>query len=335
VIAFFVTNALSGVAFFFGGITQMILSIAKIKWLFFLLFGFQVILKKRMQKEFIFFILIEFAMGFFSYFSEFKTVFYFLGFIYITFLAKVYLKQMTLAIIVLIAIFSAGVFWTGIKGEYRAFLNQGANTQTVDVSKNDALNKLIELSNKEDNSASKSSTVSFLERLQYTYHLSKTMDRVPEVIPYQDGKNWMQTIEFVLTPRILNPDKPEYEASAKTTKYTGIGYAGANSGTSVSLGYFADGYIDFGYIGMYIPLFILGIIYGRSYFYFVKKSSDNFIFNYAVVGSLFMEFMAFEMDSTFLLGRLITNLVIFYLLSVFFFPWLMDQLAIKETNETY
>ncbi|MEJ7627554.1 MAG: hypothetical protein WKF35_11870 [Ferruginibacter sp.] len=332
IIIFFIANALNLVALQLGGLAQVSFSLVNIKWFFFLLFGFQVVLKKIMIREFCIIIGIEFIMGFFSYFSDFKTVIFFLGFIYLTFLTRMYLRHIIFAILFLIVVFFAGTFWTSIKGEYRSFLNQGTNTQVVDVSKNDALNKLVELYNKEEESYRGSSTKDFLERLQYTYHLAKAMDKVPADIPYQYGKNWGETLEFVLTPRILNPAKPSYDASVKTTKYTGIGYAGSRSGTSVSLGYFADGYIDFGYIGMFIPLLILGLIYGFSYFYFVRHSSNNFIFNYAVVGALFMEFIAFEMDSTYLLGRLFASLLTFYLLSVFFFPWLIRRLSLTDTD---
>lgn len=335
IIAFVLANALAGVALTLGGLAQVSISLVNIKWFFFLIFGFQAILKKKMQKQFFLVVGVEFILGFFSYFSEFKTVVFFLGFLYITLLIKVHLKQVIISIIGLSLVFYGGVFWSGIKGEYRFFLNKGNNTQTVNVSKNEALDKLLELSDKQDRSNLSESVVSFLDRIQYTYHLAKSMDRVPSVIPYQDGANWQETLEFVLTPRILNPEKTIYQASAKATKYTGIGYAGARSGTSISLGYFADSYIDFGYFGMFIPLLILGFIYGVSYFYFVKKSSNNFIFNFAVVGGLFMEFFALEMDSTFLLGRLFSDILTFYLLSVFFFPWLIKQLTVTDSSKEY
>ena len=146
VIAFFVTNALAGVALGIAGLSQIILSFVKIKWLFFILFGFQVILKKRMRKEFYVFVAIEFLLGFFSFFSDFKTVIFFLSFIGLCFISKVYLRQLIVAIVVVIAGFFLGAFWSSIKGEYRGFLNQGSNSQTVQVSKNDALNKIFELS---------------------------------------------------------------------------------------------------------------------------------------------------------------------------------------------
>ncbi|MEO6490244.1 MAG: hypothetical protein ABIO04_09915 [Ferruginibacter sp.] len=331
IITFFITNTLAGIALSLGGLAQVTLSLVNIKWFFFLLFGFQAILKKRMLKQFYLMVSMEFLLGFFSYFSEFKTVLFFVLFLLITLLTNVKFKHVVIAAGSLFLLFLGGVFWSSIKGEYRAFLNKGTNTQTVGVTRNEALDKLVELSDQKDSDFDKS-IIEFLDRIQYTHHLAKSMDRVPSVIPYQEGKNWGTTLEFVLTPRILNPDKPIYQASIKATKYTGIGYAGARSGTSVSLGYFADGYIDFGYFGMYLPLILIGLIYGYGVYYFVKRSSNNFIFNYAVVGGLFMEFLAFEMDSTFLLGRLFSNLLIFYLLSVFFFPWLIKQLS-APSNE--
>jgi hypothetical protein len=157
------------------------------------------------------------------------------------------------------------------------------------------------------------------------------MDHVPSVVPYQDGANWWESITFALTPRYFNPDKPMYEASKKATKYTGISYLGSAQGVSFSLGYFADSYVDFGYFGMFIPLFFLGLLYASSYYYFLRHSSTNFIFNYAVVGALFMEFSALEMDSTYLTGRLFSDLLTFFMLRLFFFPWLAKYL---EDNKT-
>ena len=110
--------------------------------------------------------------------------------------------------------------------------------------------------------------------------------------------------------------------------------SGVKRGVSVSLGYFADGYIDFGYVGMFIPLLILGFIYGSTYYYFIRKSSNNFIFNYAVVGALYMELFSFESDNIFVIGRLYVNLMVFVILKIFFFPKLMAYISMpKKTIE--
>jgi hypothetical protein len=332
VIAFFALNALGAVAFVFSGLSQIILSLVNVKWFFFLLFGFQVVIKRKMVREFVIFVGVEFALGFFSFFSDFKTVLFFLACLLLTFLVKVSLKHLVLAVLSIIFLAIMGITWTAIKGEYRSFLNQGSKTQTVQVSQSAALDKLLELSEQEKDT---SASISFFERMQYTWHLAKAMDQVPAVIPYQDGDNWLESISFALTPRYFNPDKPKYEASKKATKYTGISYLGARSGVSFSLGYFADGYVDFGYIGMFIPLFFLGLLYGIIYYYFLRHSSSNFIFNYAVVGALFMEFNDLEMYSTYLTGRLFSDLVTFFMLRLFFFPWLVKYLAWQEPEVRY
>jgi hypothetical protein len=330
VVGFFAMNALTGIAFLIPSLTQIIFSLGNIKWFLFLLFGFQSILKNRKRKEFYIFCALEFAMGFYSYFSDFKTIVFFIGFLFICLIAYVRFNQMLVVLCSLIILIFAGIFWTSVKGEYRSFLNKGSKSQSVQVEKGEALNKLVELSQNRDEKSFDDATGNFLERLQYTFHLAKAMDRVPSVIPYQNGANWGATFEFVFTPRVLNPDKAVYDASKKASKFTGIQYAGVKKGTSVSLGYFADGYLDFGYVGMFIPLLILGFIYGKSYFYFIKKSSNNYIFNYAVVGALFMELFAFESDNIFVLGRLYVNLLVFFLLKIFFFPRLMAYIRMPQ-----
>jgi hypothetical protein len=211
-----------------------------------------------------------------------------------------------------------GIKWTAIKGDYRSYLNKGQKTQTVDVDKNSAYNKLLELSAAQTNVDK--TTTELLDRIQYTYHLAKTMERVPGVIQYENGGNLGGIFRYVFTPRYLNPDKEVNQASKKATKYTGIGYLGIESGVSFSLGYFADCYIDFGYFGMMIPLLLLGLIYGYTYFYFITKTSHNYLINIAFVSAIFMELIYFESDGTFLLGRLASNILTFYLFKIFLMP---------------
>ena len=338
VIGFFAMNALTGVAFLVPSLTQIFFSLGNIKWFLFLLFGLQSILKNRMRKEFYIFCGLEFAMGFYSYFSEFKTIIYYVLSLLLILLAVVRFNKMMIFVVGVTFMFLGGVFWTSIKGEYRSFVNKGSNTQVVMVEKGEALDKLLELSDKQNGNSFSDAMGNFLDRLQYTYHLAKTMDQVPAVIPHQNGANWGSTLVFILTPRILNPDKGIYDASVKASKYSGIQYSGRKRGVSISLGYFADGYIDFGYVGMFIPLLLLGLIYGISYYFFIRKSSNNFIFNYAVVGALYMELISFESDNIVVAGRLYVNLMVFLILRLFLFPKLMAYISMPkkkvETTET-
>ena len=329
-ISFVIANFLGGIALSLGGLAQIIISLMKIKWFFFLLFGFQVVLKGKMKWQFVAMIAFEFLLGLLSYFSDFKTVIFFSGCLFIGFLVKVNLRQVIYAFLAITLMFFLAIKWTSIKGEYRKFLTQGETNQSVQVEKEEAFSKLVELSKAE--SDYDKAAIDMLDRLQYTYHLAKTMDRVPSVIPYQDGLNWQGILEFTLTPRLLDPSKPKIDNSVKTTKYTGVSYLSSKKGVSFSLGYFADCFIDFGYYGMMIPLLIIGFIYGASYYFFVRKSSSNLIFNFSVVGAMYLEFHGFEMDGTYLMGRLFATLLIFLLLKYFAFPQLYRYLKLRPNE---
>ena len=137
----------------------------------------------------------------------------------------------------------------------------------------------------------------------------------------------------VLAYVTIGDEKYVLDATEKTRKYTGLSYAGRFSGASFSLGYFAECYIDFGFWGMLFPLFLIGIMYGATYRYLMKNSSRNFVFNYSVVGAFFLEFFAFEMDGTYLLGRFLATLVTFIFCIKVFFPWLIDFISVPQPKK--
>ncbi len=330
VAAFFIGGFLKGIAFVVPSITQMVITVVKIKWLFFLLFAYTSILKNERKKILLLFIAVEFFSGFISFFSEFKTVIFFVLILFAGLTTKINFKQMIMAGMATVGLVFFGLFWTSIKTDYRAFLNGGEKSQTVQVSSEDAVAKLQDLSSGVKENKISSSTTELLDRIQYTYHFAKAIERVPAIIPFQNGNNLLQTLEFSTTPRFLNPNKPIVDNSLKTTKYTGIRYASGKQGVSFSLGYFAEFYIDFGLWGMMVCLLILGIIYGKVYSYLMRKSSKNLIFNYAVAASFFFEFYNFEMDGTALIGRFIASLVMYYLLIKFFFPTVIKFVMIQQ-----
>jgi hypothetical protein len=242
-------------------------------------------------------------------------------------------KQLMIGFAIIFVGASMGLVWTSVKTEYRNFLNKGQNTQNVDVAKEEAIDKLVTLSNDVNQEGMTGAAKELLDRLQYTFHFAKTMERVPEVIPFQGGANWLENIEYATTPRFLNPDKPSIDNSVKASKYTGIRYATARQGVSFSLGYFAEFYLDFGKYGMMFWLMVLGSFYALIYSYFLNKASSNAIFNYSIVGAFFFEFYLFEIDGTYLSGRLFASIVTFFILSFFFSKPLLRYLTVTTSEE--
>lgn len=333
IISFFGASFLGSIAFVFGGFSQIIISLAKLKWVLFLLFGYMCLLKKERVNIFYLFVLFEFLNGFLGFFSDFKTVIYFLIVLIISLLEKLDFKQVFFVGIISLFLGFFALTWTGIKGEYRQFLNGGEKSQEIVVERGAAADKIIELSSSVNKEKLNGAVEAMLDRLQYTYHFAKTIDRMPSILPFENGANWLLSLEFTTTPRFLNPNKPTFDATEKTKKYTGIRYAGRQQGASFSLGYFPDCYIDFGIYGMMGALFAIGVMYMLIYSYLLRKSSKNLVFNYAVVGAFFLEFNALEMDSTYFLGRLFSSIVTFYFLIQFVFPLIIKYITISKEKE--
>ena len=333
IISFFIASFLGSIAFLFGGFTQIIFSLIKVKWILFLLFGYICFLKKEKINIFYIFVALEFINGFLGFFSDFKTVIYFLVILIISLIEKLDFKQVFIIGMLSFVLAIFALIWTNIKSDYRAFLNAGEKSQAITVERGEAIDKLVDLSSNVNNEGLDASVNDMLDRLQYTYHFAKTIDRIPQILPFENGANWFLSLEYTTTPRFLNPDKSNYDATEKTKKYTGIRYAGRREGASFSLGYFPDAYIDFGLYGMMLFLAGLGFVYMLIYDYLLRKSSKNMVFNYAVVGAFFLEFNALEMDSTYLLGRLFSSLVTFYILVNFGFPWIIKFITIRAEKK--
>jgi hypothetical protein len=297
-----------------GGLAQIVMTFASLKWVFFLVYAYVSWINKKNRLILLAMILFEFLTALYSYFSSFKEVILITIILALTFIEKISFKQVVYSLLIAFFVGFLLITWTAIKADYRAYLNKGTRQQTVEVSRSEAFNKI---GTKISNLGWKDYQLSmnlFLYRVQYIYHLARTMDRVPDILPHEFGGLWWDNISFVLEPRLFFPDKPRYEATQKTTKYTGINYAGYKQGASFSLGYFADSYIDFGYSGMFIPLAIIALFVGFIYRRFYKLTKLNILFRFALINIVLYEFISFEADGLFLFGRLLLMFLVFYTL---------------------
>ena len=297
-----------------SGLAQIVMTLASVKWIFFLVYAYVCWINKKNRLILLAIILFEFTTALYSSFSRFKEVILITIVLALTFIEKINFKQVVYGLLITFFVGFLLITWTAIKNDYRAYLNKGNRQQVVEVSRSEAFNKIGQkLGNLSWRDYQLSMTL-FLYRVQYIYHLAKTMDRVPEILPHEFGGLWWDNISFVLEPRLFFPDKPRYEATRKTTKYTGINYAGYKEGSSFSLGYFADSYIDFGYSGMFIPLALIALFVGFMYRSFYHLRKVNILFRFALINLVLYEFISFESDGLFLFGRLLLMFLVFYTL---------------------
>lgn len=260
---------LSRYQFLFPGLTQFINFFLILKWGFFFVMVTICIEQKKTRILMSTIIFIEFIAGFASFFSStFSSIFIFTFLALMTRGIKFRTKNIIQVVIISIGVLYSILIWTSIKGEYRYFLTKGLRSQAVTVNKGEALQKFFSLASSTTNQQLLESTTAIINRIGYITFFSASLKHVPEFEPFQNGHLLLEAYTHYLKPRILFPDKEIIDDSAHTRKYTGTHVAGANEGTSISLGYPADSYIDFGPLGMAFPSFVLGITIGLLYRFF-------------------------------------------------------------------
>ncbi len=329
-IAVFLAQVLTIVAYIIPGFTQPILALALLHWVIIYLFTYTVFAKRQGYMMLGIVFAIEVAIGFLGFFSGFKTV---LIIVFVAMLAApralkgVRLKS---ALLVGVLILITAVVWTGIKKDYRAFLNQGTNQQIVVVSISDRVDKLVELVSTLDADKMKIAFAGFVDRLTYVQFFGESIRTVPDHIPYEDGKLWGEAIKVALVPRLLSPNKVVLDDSKRTAYYTGNRVAGTEDGASISLGYIAESYIDFGPWLMMPALFLWGFFVGLAYRILVRSSRYP-IFGYACATIvIFLNASVLESSNTKIFAGLILGFGAMFVIQKFFSTKILRMLALRS-----
>ena len=312
-----VATFLKGILFVFPAFSQIFYAITTLKLgLLFLLIHTIYTQKKRMI-VLIVIIAVEVIFSFVSFFSSFKNILITVIIVFTFYPIKASVKQYLMYAVMLFGVVYIFLVWQSIKGDYRFYLNQGTRTQSIQVSSEDALNKIWELSAeaKPFNSSS-DETYQTIDRISYIEFFSQAMVRVPSEIPYENGALWLNNIMHILLPRILNPNKKAIDDSEMVNKYAIRKVAGADEGSSWSLGFLAESYIDFGKYFMYIPVFLLGALMGWIYKLLIVKSI-NFIWVFSMVSSLWVYMSCNGFAGTKILGWILMYLITFFLFKIF------------------
>jgi hypothetical protein len=268
---------------------------------------------------------LEVAKGFTGYFSDFRVVFFVLLVGLFSARSRIKLGTVVAAAAICIILVLLGAWWSAIKKEYRTYLNQGLRQQVVVVPFEDRIaflgKKLLEA----DERTMAEGLDLLVHRIGYIDYLAATMRHVPSRLPYQDGAQVGGAIMHILQPRLLFPDKPPVPTDSQVLeKYTGFRW-GESSGadTSVSLGYVAELYVDFGPFGTVLGTFIMGLLVGRTYRYISSSRSLPAVMNYGLAVMLAMTLTQFEQALIKTIGAFVMSLIVILVLRRFFLPYLL------------
>lgn len=236
-------------------------------------------------------------------------------------------------VVVIIATFFLALYWEGgAKKTWRSSIKSGevigtplekANQFTEHL--NSAYKNFDFEDNLEDLSARLSSSIGYF---------SYVIERVPKIISYEDGALTKRAIEHVVKPRILFPDKPPLGGDSwLVRKYAGIWVAGDESNVSIGLGYIPEFYIDYGIYGVVFLSLLYGFIVGLFYKLLLLASPSYNMYYGASSIMLLNCFTAFEGEIAKLLGSLVINFVIFFILLKVIGKFFDRKILVKKTNK--
>lgn len=314
-----------------GGLSQVIVSLESLKWLAYCLLTMSVFVQRRLYLLLGISFVSELILGFTGYFSSFKNVVFFSLISILSLTPRVTPGRVLISTVLGVFVIALGLFWTSIKGDYRKFLSGGQRAQIVTVSAAESLEYVYSSFSAARNTPVEIILESFINRLQYTRMIQLVMDYIPRHLDHQQGKQWQDAIRHILQPRILFPDKPPLDDSAVTSKYTGLRWAGADEGTSISIGYVAESYVDYGIPLMYIPVAILAFLVGLLYRNITRQPRQYALLFYVTSIVLFIRFSHIETSYTKIIGGLITTFLVYILIiKTVVFPFLWNFISRKR-----
>lgn len=306
-------------------LAQVILGFTNLKWAAFYLLAYASFIRGTYNIYLLIALGIELALGFGGFFSDFKT-----SFIIATLAAVAAGARLDLARFFLIASLSSillflMVVWTVVKVEYREFVSAGSNGQVVSVDIASRFSKLTELVEDIDADALSDGVERLIKRASYVEYFGAVLNYVPSVEPHTNGEILEDAIKRPFMPRAFFPDKEIIDDTERTNKFTG-GLAGNSGATSISLGYIAETYIDFGTDGMLAALLAIGCFYGVVYRYLLAMRSFNPLIGTSIAASILTTLPNIENSYTKVFGGLIASLIAIVitlrLLVPRFAPWL-------------
>lgn len=302
-------------------LSQILLMVFQLKWVLFFMLALTVIGKKEGYTLLLAAFLLEVFSGFTGFFANYKQVFFVLAIVLMTFLRELNFKLIGRLLLLVAAVGYLAVIWSAIKQEYRDYLNQGTGLQVVLVPLSDRTSKLLDLYLEADWETFEHGVEALAERIAYVDYFARVLDMVPSGIPHAEGEMWSRAVKHVLTPRLLFPEKAAVVSDTEDTqRYTGYRLIeqGGNV-TTIPLGYFTESYIDFGRYGMMVPLFLVGLVWGFIYRYFLSTSRE-LLFGYSLVVAVLITASTFEISTIKMVGGVLMGFIVLALLQKWVVP---------------
>ena len=207
----------------------------------------------------------EILVGFTGFLSDFRAVFVFIAIAALAARIRWTAMASAAAVVWISALLTLALFWTSVKAEYRDYVTGSDEmTQSINVPLGERMSYLGDRALQIGNIDWGQTSYLLLLRFAYIDIFAQVIG-VAEISPEPiELRQWRDGLSHVLQPRFLFPDKP---ALSDSEVYMRLVRADpmeqVRAGTSISVGYMAENYVDLGFPGMLAGIAVLGFHRGN------------------------------------------------------------------------
>lgn len=204
---------------------------------------------------------VELVIGMSGFFSEFRFTLFVAAIALLCSQHRFRPRTLVIGVVMAAVALNISVFWTWVKPDYRSFLNQGSGEQVANQPLGERMDFLVDAATRFDRDAYDSGLARFISRQSYIDFLAGTLEYVPSIQAHEGGGRTVAAVGHLLIPRLVWPGKPPLESDTLVAqRYTGLNFNNSDV-TSISLGYLAELYVDFGY-GAILACLVVGLLVG-------------------------------------------------------------------------
>ena len=314
------------------GVRQIFLAGSNIQWIGVFLLTYVCLSQNRGFGYLFAAVGIELVVGFLGFFGGFRDVFFVLFVAVASARPRLQMRSIVSLIVAAAVALVLSSFWSAIKRDYRAFLNRGTHAQVVLVPVEERLSYIAARAEAADADTLAKGFDLLVRRMAYVEFFGATLENVPARKPYENGAMTIAAISHIFLPRLFFPDKAALPSDTKVTiDYTGLPLM-YRSDTSISIGYPGELYVDFGVVGLFICMAILGFCYGKAT-RIIQQSFKSPLIGYGATIPLLMPGFMFETSLPKVLGGVATAFIFLLLMSKFIMPYLEKMFLFKQTVE--
>ncbi|CAN5829461.1 hypothetical protein BH11PSE3_BH11PSE3_18580 [soil metagenome] len=283
----------------------------------------------------------EIMLGFTGLFSDFRVVFFYVAFS--AFAARIrWTGAATMASLVWLAVLvTLALFWTSVKMDYREYVTGGEETQAISVPLGERMAYLGDKALQIGDTKWGETAYMLLTRFAYVDIFGQVIGVAENSKEPTSVRQWKDALAHIFQPRFLFPSKaPLSDTDVYLRLARADPFEQMRMGTSISVGYLAENYVDLGFPGMLVGIFILGTLLALVAKYMMSRPGLPWMLKEGIVMGMAYNVAGtgIEISLPKFLGAMVMFFVVWALIAKFALPiairWLDQRVGFVGPRKT-